>query len=50
MDAEVERCAQVEGAPDEQSGFGGLGGVEFVQRAVVAAVAVGGVRAQAGIA
>jgi hypothetical protein len=50
VDTEVERRAQVESAPDEQSGFGGLRGVEFVQRAVVATTTFGRVRTQAGIA
>ena len=30
VDAQVQRRAQVESAPDEQSGFGGLRGVESV--------------------
>ncbi len=50
VDTEVERRAQVESAPDEQSGFGGLRGVEFVLGAVVATTTFGRVRTQAGIA
>ena len=50
VDAEVERGAQIESAPDQQSGLGGLRGVQFVQRAVLAAAAIGRIRTQAGIA
>jgi hypothetical protein len=50
VDAEVERRAQVEGAPDKQSGFGGLRGVEPVLGAVVATTAIGRVRTQARFA
>ena len=50
MDAEVERRPQVEGAPDEQAGFGGLRGVELVLGAVIAATASRRVRTEAGIA
>ena len=50
MDTEVERRAQVESTPNEQSGFGGLRSVEFVLRAVVATATFGRVRTQAGIA
>jgi hypothetical protein len=50
VDSQVERRAQVEGAPDEQAGFGSLRGVELVLGAVVATSAIGGVRTQAGIA
>jgi hypothetical protein len=50
VDSQVERRAQVEGAPDEQAGFGGLRGIELVLRAVIATTATGGVRTQAGIA
>ena len=47
---EVERRAQVQSAPDEQSGFTGLRGVEFVLRAVVATATLRRVRTEAGIA
>jgi hypothetical protein len=50
VDTEVERRAQVESAPDEQSGFGGLRGVELVLRAVVAAATLRRVRTKARIA
>jgi len=50
VDAEVECRAQVECAPDEQPGFGGLRGVELVLGAVVATTAIGRVRTQARFA
>ena len=50
VDAQVESRSQVEGAPDEQAGFGGLRGVELVLGAVVATTASWRVRTQAGIA
>ena len=50
MDSQVQCRAQVEGAPDEQAGFGGLRGIELVLGAVVATAAIGRVRTQAGIA
>jgi hypothetical protein len=50
VDAEIERRAQFESAPDEQSGFGGLRGIELVLGAVVATTAAGRVRTQAGVA
>ena len=50
VDAQIERRPQVEGAPDEQAGFGGLRGIEFVLRAVVATTAFGRVRTQARFA
>ena len=50
MDAEVQRRAQVERAPDKQTGFGGLRGVEFVLGAVVTTTAIGRVRTQARFA
>jgi len=50
VDTDVQRRAQVQGAPDEQTGFGCLRGVEFVLGAVVAAAAFRRVRTQAGFA
>ena len=50
MDSHVERRAKVQGAPDEQAGFGGLCGVESVLGAVVATTAIGRVRTKTGIA
>jgi len=50
VDAEIERRTEVESAPDEDAGFGGLRRVELVQRAMVTAPAFGRVRAQTGIA
>ena len=51
-DAQLERAHQIESAPDEQSLLRALGGVQPVQRAMVAALAVflRRVGAQAGIA
>jgi len=42
--------AQVESASDQQTGFGGLRGIESVLGAVVATATIGGVRTQARIA
>ena len=50
VDSQVQRRAQIESAPDEQAGFGGLRGVELVLGAVVATATIGRVRTQAGIA
>jgi len=50
VDAEIERRAQVESAPDEDSGFRSLRGVQSVERAVIATATFGRVRTQAGIA
>lgn len=40
LDAELQRSAQVECAADQEAGFARLRGLEFVERAMVAAVAV----------
>jgi hypothetical protein len=50
VDSQVERRSQIESAPDEQSGLGGLRSVELVLGAVVATTASGRVRTQAGVA
>ena len=50
LDSQVQRRAQIEGAPDEQTGFGSLRGVELVLGAVVATSTIGRVRTQAGFA
>jgi hypothetical protein len=50
VDTEVQSRAQVQGAPDEQTGFGGLRGVQFVLGAVVAATTIGSIGTQAWFA
>jgi len=50
VDSQVQCCAQIESAPDEQTGLGGLRGIELVLGAVVAPAAIRRVRAQARIA
>ena len=52
MNPQFQRAHQIEGAPDEQSLLRALGGVQPVQRAVVAALAVllRRIGAQTGIA
>ena len=52
VDAQLECAHQVEGAPEHQPSLRGLGGVQPVQRAVVAALGVlfRRIGAQAGIA
>jgi len=49
-DAELQRRAQIERPSKELTGFGSLRGIEAVERAVVAAAALGGVGAESGIA
>lgn len=49
-DAQLQGRSEVDCAADEQAGFGRLGGIQAVQRAVVAAVAVRRIRAQHRIA
>jgi hypothetical protein len=50
VDSKVERRAQVQGAPDQQSELGSLRRIELVKGAVVAPAAVVRVRTQAGVA
>ena len=50
VDTEIKRRAYIESAPDDQSGFGGLRGVELVLRTVVATTTFERVRTQGGIA
>ncbi len=50
VNAEIERGPQVESAPNQQAGLGGLGRVELVERAMITTPAVGSVRAQTGLA
>ena len=50
VDAQVQGRAQVQSAPDEQASFGGLGGIESIERTVTATAALGRFRAQTGIA
>ena len=50
MDSQVQCRAQIEGAPDEQTGFGSLRGIELVLGAVVAPATIRRVRTQARIA
>lgn len=51
MNAQFQRAHQIKSAPDEQSLLRALGGVQPVQRAMVAPLAVlRRIRAQAGIA
>jgi hypothetical protein len=50
VDSQVQCRAQIEGAPDEQTGFGGLRGIELVLGAVVAPATIRRVRTQARIA
>jgi hypothetical protein len=50
-EAQLQRGAEIQRSPEEQAGFRGLGGIEFVERAVIAAPAiVGSVGAQPRIA
>ncbi|MCC6394795.1 MAG: hypothetical protein IT167_29650 [Bryobacterales bacterium] len=44
-DTELQSCPEIDGAADEQAGLGGLGGIQAVQRAVVAPAAVRCLRA-----
>jgi hypothetical protein len=48
--AQLQGCAEVDGAADEQAGLGGLGCIQTIERAVIAAAAVRRVRAQSRIA
>jgi len=49
-DAQLQRRPKVERAPQQQSRFGGLCGIQLVERAVVAAAAiVRSVRAETGV-
>ena len=50
VDSQVQCRAQIESAPDEQTGFGGLRGIELVLGAVVAPATIRRVRTQARIA
>jgi hypothetical protein len=51
LDAQLQRCPEIERAPQQQTRLGRLRRIEPVQRAVAAAAAiVGSVQAKAGIA
>jgi hypothetical protein len=50
VDSQVQCRAQIESAPDEQTGLGGLRGIELVLGAVVAPATIRRIRAQAGLA
>ena len=50
MDSQVQCRAQIESAPDQQTNFGGLRGIELVLRTVVATATIGRIRAQTGFA
>jgi hypothetical protein len=50
VDSQVQCRAQIEGAPDEQTSFGRLRGIELVLGAVVAPASIRRVRTQARIA
>ena len=50
VDSQVQCRAEIEGAPDEQTGFGGLRCIELVLGAVVAAATIRRVRTEARIA
>jgi len=50
VDSQVQRRPQFEGAPDEQTGFGSLRGVDTVAGTVVATLPLWRVRTQARIA
>jgi hypothetical protein len=50
VDTKVERRAQIQSPPDEESGFTGLRDVEFVLWAVIATATLRRVRTKAGIA
>jgi hypothetical protein len=50
VDSQIQCRAQIEGAPDEQTGFGSLRGIELVLGAVVAPASIRRVRTQARIA
>lgn len=48
--AQLQGCAEVDGAADEETGLGGLGRIQTVERAVITAAAVRRIRAQPRIA
>jgi hypothetical protein len=50
VDSQVQCRAQIEGAPNKQTGFGSLRGIELVLGAVVAPATIRRVRTQARIA
>jgi hypothetical protein len=51
VDAQLQRCPEIQGAPDEQASFRGLRRIELVERAVITPGAiVWGIRAQAWVA